>query len=153
MQMTQLSCKIKKFINEKPKAGDTASGLAILMNHEIKVRKDHMKQRNLISADQICTSLSITMKQWMASRLSTAYLNIANNLYYDVPDLLKRFKIVGKTEFPLFWQNADEVAYMLDKSPATILRWARQKKIRSWKFGPHTYRFHMAVLTTNKRSK
>ena len=104
-------------------------------------------KRNLISAEQICTSLGITMTQWMASRLSTGGMQIANRYYYDVPDLLKRFKIYNTDKFPMFWKNAVDVAWMLDVSSATILRWAREKKIRSWKFGDHTYRFNSTFLT------
>lgn len=111
------------------------------------------KQRNLISLDKIILHLGISTEQWMASRYSVGAMHIANNYYWDVPDLLKRMKIESVKDFPMFWSKAGEVGWLLDKSADTILRWARQKKIRSWKFGAHTYRFHNNFLTTKTGSK
>jgi excisionase family DNA binding protein len=117
-----------------------------------EVKSMSKKQRNLISLDKIILHLGITAEQWMASRYSTNAMPIANNYYWDVPDLLKRMKI-DAPDFPKFWTKANEVAWLLDKSADTILRWARQKKIRSWKFGDHTYRFHNNFLTVKKVGK
>ena len=109
------------------------------------------KQRNLISVDRVISSLGITIKQWMASKYSGGAIIIAGRYYYDVPDLLKKMKLPERDAFPFAFQKASYVAWLLDKSADTILRWARAKKVKSWKFGPHTYRFNTQYLSTTKR--
>ena len=67
------------------------------------------------------------------------------NIRFKEESLCKSLSIKGKF-FPCEWYTANEIGKKFKVSGSTVLRWARQGKIRFYAFGKHTLRFRLTEI-------